>query len=200
MDYIIHKITGSEDELLAGLEHPEYVAAKIEHLKPGSRRRLEVLAVRRALKELLGEEYEVLYDELGAPRLANNSKHISISHTNDYVAVIADEQSPVGIDIERRGTRVQKVVSHFLRPEELELLSQTGDMDLALHLAWSAKEAAYKVLGHEYYDLQHLTTIKCMDMNRQTIELHAVHRELPLALNYSYTEEYVVVWLTLPDK
>ena len=37
--------------------------------------------------------------------------------TTDYAAVIASEH-PVGIDIERRGKRVARVVSHFLKPDE----------------------------------------------------------------------------------
>ena len=51
-DYIIWKIDETEDELRNSLSHPEYFAAKIANLKSGSRRLLEVLAVRRAIKEL----------------------------------------------------------------------------------------------------------------------------------------------------
>ena len=65
-DYIIWRINESEEELRAQLEHPELFADKVKNLKPGSKRLLEVLAVRCALKALFyGEEQEVLYDEHG---------------------------------------------------------------------------------------------------------------------------------------
>ena len=113
-DYIIWKITETEEELRSQLLHPEYFADKVVNLKPGSKRLLEILAVRRAMKELFyGEEREVLYTPEGAPYLAEGP-YISISHTMGYVAVITD-QRPVSIDIERRGTKVQKVVNMFLK-------------------------------------------------------------------------------------
>lgn len=202
-DYIVWKITESEEELRAELSHPELFAKKIERLKPGSRRLLEVLAVRRAMKELFyGTEKEVLYTEEGAPYLAHGP-FISISHTDGYAAVIASEESPVGIDIERRGTRVERVVSHFLRPEELVVLhvaeteSVLLGMDylLLLHLAWSAKETAFKILGKAYYDLQNLTTIQHLDLNKKILLLAVEGRKEPLQIHFDFSEDYVLTYV-----
>lgn len=213
MDYIVWKITETEDELRASLGHPEYFAEKVKNLKPGSRRMLEVLAVRRAMKELFyGEEQRIGYDEHGAPSLlpridsalsefnaSSPLPSISISHTRDYVAVITDAQ-PVGIDIERREQRVQRVTSHFLRHEELAVLALSADTDLALHLAWSAKEAAFKVLGHRYYDLQHLTTVTRLDFEKKQLLLAVEGREEALVIHFDYTEDYVLAWVRLDSQ
>lgn len=202
-DYIIWKITESEEELRAELSHPELFAKKVERLKPGSRRLLEVLAVRRAMKELFyGTEKEVLYTEEGAPYLPHGP-FISISHTDGYAAVIASEEAPVGIDIERRGNRVQKVVSHFLRPEEIAVLemsmvnsqSSTVDSELLLHLAWSAKETAFKILGKAYYDLQNLTTVQYLDLDKKILLLAVEGRAVPLQIHYDFTEDYVLTYI-----
>lgn len=202
-DYIIWKITESEEELRAELSHPELFAKKVERLKPGSRRLLEVLAVRRAMKELFyGTEKEVLYTEEGAPYLPHGP-FISISHTDGYAAVIASEKAPVGIDIERRGNRVQKVVSHFLRPEEIAVLemsmvnsqSSTVDSELLLHLAWSAKETAFKILGKAYYDLQNLTTVQYVDLDKKILLLAVEGRAVPLQIHYDFTEDYVLTYI-----
>lgn len=202
-DYIIWKITESEEELRAELSHPELFAKKVERLKPGSRRLLEVLAVRRAMKELFyGTEKEVLYTEEGAPYLPHGP-FISISHTDGYAAVIASEEAPVGIDIERRGNRVQKVVSHFLRPEEIAVLemsmvnsqSSTVDSELLLHLAWSAKETAFKILGKAYYDLQNLTTVQYVDLDKKILLLAVEGRAVPLQIHYDFTEDYVLTYI-----
>ena len=202
-DYIVWRINETEEELRASLSRPELFAEKVQNLKPGSRRLLEVLAVRRALKELFyGEEHQVIYDEHGKPSLAVPEDHsdgrklpfISISHTQDYAAVISSE-TPVGIDIERIGTRVQKVVSHFLKEEELVTLSLYTEKVPALHLAWSAKEAAFKILGQAFYDLQHLTTVTHIDTEKKTILLTVKGRPQPLIVHYDYTEDYVLAWV-----
>lgn len=205
-DYIIWHIDETEDELFSSLNHPEYFAEKIANLKAGSRRRLEVLAVRRALKELCyGEEQQIVYDQDGKPSLLfpyiNHTgevfPYVAISHTDSYAAV-ALSTVPVGIDIERRGRRVQKVVSHFLKPEETALLLLTADYDLALHMAWSAKEAAYKILGKEYYDLQHLTTVTFVDMqsSEPLMKIEVEGRNEPLLVHFSLHEDYVYAWVT----
>ena len=193
-DYIIWNINETEEELRASLSHPEYFAEKIANLKPGSRRLLEVLAVRRALKELFyGEEQEVVYDEHGRPSLKAGKPYISISHTHGYAAVISSDV-PVGIDIERIGNRVEKVVSHFLKQEELVTLALYSEAVPALHLAWSAKEAAFKILGQEYYDLQHLTTISHINVSQKTMSLNVEGRPQSLIVHYDYTEDYVLAW------
>jgi len=199
MDYIVWKITETEEELRASLLHPEYFAEKVANLKPGSRRLLEVLAVRRAVKELFyGEEQRIGYDSEGRPHLEPQTNcqqplpHISISHTTGYVAVIADDK-PVGIDIEQRGRRVPKVTSHFLSHEELAMLSLMPDVDLSLHLAWSAKETAFKVLGRAYYDLQHLTSVIRIDWKKRVLTLAVSGREA-MEIGFDYTDDYVLTY------
>ena len=195
-DYIVWKITESEEELRASLSHPEYFEAKIKNLKPGSRRMMEILSVRRALKELMyGDEKRIVYDRYGKPSIDEpDAPFISFSHTKQYVAVITSDV-PVGIDIERRGDRVQRVVPQFLTPDEVTVLSLTPDIDLAFHLAWSGKESAFKVLGQSFYDLKKLTSIVCVDMERKLILLHVEGRELPMRIHFDFTEDYVLTWV-----
>lgn len=194
--FCILPIPSSAEPLLRQLVRPELFAAKVEHLKPESRRLREILASRVLLKQMLGQEVEVLYDADGRPALAApfDYLHVSISHTEGYAAVILEEQ-PCGIDIERRGNRVQKVVSHFLTPDEEALLSQQDDPLLALHLAWSAKEAAFKVLGKDYYDLQNLTSVIAIDPQSQVLTLSVVGKETPLFIHYDIHPDYVLTWL-----
>lgn len=208
-DYIVWKITETESELLSQLEHPEYFAEKVANLKSGSRRKLEVLAVRCALKELFyGDEQRVAYTADGAPYLLDRSEHISISHTDGYAACITSAEAKVGIDIERIGKRVERVVSHFLKPEELVVLyslpTPHSTLDnthspLPLHLAWSAKETAFKVLGKEYYDLQRLTSVLHIDYEAKKLLLAAEGRDTPLTIHFDYTDDYVLTFVELTD-
>lgn len=196
VDYIVWRIDETEAQLEASLSHPERYADKVKNLRPGSRRRLEVLAVRRALKELMnGEEPQVCYTSNGAPFL-DGGPCLSISHTDGYVAVITADR-PVGIDIERRGDRVERVVSHFLQPAEVAMAALMPDKTLALHLCWSAKEVAFKLLGSAYFDLQHLTSVQHIDPVRRTLILSAEGRHDPLNMYYDYTDDYVLVYAQL---
>ena len=199
-DYIVWRITETEDELKAALQHPEYYANKVQNLKPGSRRLLEVLAVRRALKELYdGEEQRVLYTADGKPYLENGSYRISISHTQGYAAVIRSEAGCPGIDIERLGNRVERVVGQFLKPEENLLLQlYGGDYCTALHLAWSAKETAFKVLGHDYYDLKTLTTVMHIDWQGECLYLSVKGRETAMQIHFCLHPDYVLTWTVDP--
>lgn len=192
-------IPAEAEELWSQLEHRELVAAKVERLKPESRRLREILATRVLLKQVLGgTEVEVLYDEEGGPRFATpfDSYRLSISHTDGHAAVLVSEW-PCGVDIERRGNRVQKVVSHFLTPDEEALLARQKDVALALHLAWSAKETAYKVLGKDYYDLQNLTSVIAIDETSRVLSLHVEGKDEPLLIRYTIHPEYVLTWLEM---
>lgn len=205
-DYIIWHINESEEELRSGLSHPEYFIDKIKSLKPGSGRLMEILATRRALKELFyGQEQQVMYNEEGRPFLQGDSApYISISHTKDYAAVILGE-TPVGIDIERRGNRVQRVVSRFLKPEEIAVLNLAASMNdklspeeslcLAMHLSWSAKEAAFKILGRKYYDLQNLTSVEQIDWQSCQLTLRVSGFDEPMHIHFDFTDEYVLAWV-----
>ena len=212
-DYIIWHMEESEEELRSQLSHPEYYADQVAKLKPGSKRLKEVLAVRCALKVLFyGEEQQVCYDASGAPSLPNGP-FLSISHTADYAAVCVSPD-PVGIDIERIGTRVQRVVSQFLKEEELVLLQMVSNVtdssvlplpdvepfSLALHLAWSAKEAIYKVLGHDYFDLKQLVSVVYIDWHHQSLWLLVEGKPTPWRVKFICHPDYVFCLVRSQDE
>ena len=193
---MLHKVSAIDrtaDEYEWQLEHKEYYASKVANLKPESRRRLEILAVRCLLKDMMGEEQEVVYDEFGAPSLSDSNLFLSISHTDGYVAAIIGDQ-PVGIDIERRGKRVERVRSKFLQASEEALLNSESDPMLSMHLIWSAKEAVFKFLGQKYYDLQNLTCITRIDFEERFMTMDVEGRNKPLTIHFEYTDEYVLCY------
>ncbi len=107
-------------------------------------------AVCRLLAYMLGTEGEVSYAHTpsGAPYLEGEGMpQLSISHTEGYVAVALSAHQPIGIDIERLSGQVERVSSRFVSLRERALLPESPQEYLvALHLLWSAKEAAYKLL------------------------------------------------------
>lgn len=99
-----------------------------------------------ALVAQTGQDYTLGYRESGAPYLVYHTDlSLSISHTEGAVAVLLSKGgSAVGIDIEQRGDKVERVLDRFLVPEELLALQREPEDRLLGHLLWSSKEAAFK--------------------------------------------------------
>lgn len=146
------KIEESKDTLLAMLQQ----RAWLENILPikAQNRLIEKLAVRVLLKELAGEEKEVLYRPSGCPYLPDKSYYISVSHTEGYAAVALNRRSPVGVDVEYFSDRVKRVCSRLMREDEYV---DPKDEITHLLLHFSAKESMFKYLGYEGVDfLKHL--------------------------------------------
>lgn len=212
------QITETAAELRAQLGHPELYADTVARLRPGSRREREVLAVRCLLRAVEGEEQRVVYDaehrpgigmrtaEAGEaadgrePQAVDGSPFVSISHTEGYAAVLLADR-PVGIDIERMGPRVARVTSHFLQADEAKRLTSPRE----LHLAWSAKETAFKLLGSAYYDLRRLTRVASVRYDAGSAEAAGeeptcgeltleVTGRPALAVRFRTCADYVLTW------
>ena len=106
-------------------------------------RRVEYMVERLLLAEAFGGAVELLHNADGAPRV-DCCKHISISHTSGLIGVAVSELAAIGIDMERRSSRVLRVRCKFLDDEELGRIA-ADDADANL-VAWTAKEAMYKLV------------------------------------------------------
>lgn len=123
------------------------------------KRKQEWLAVRILLRELIGEEKEIVYLPSGKPFLKDGSMHVSFSHTMGYVAVAIHPSAEVGVDIERYGNRVKRVASRFIREDEKESVA-LGDEIYGLLLHWSAKETMFKLMNEQAVDfIDHLQVL-----------------------------------------
>lgn len=114
-------------------------------------RRMERLCTRALLQRLTGLT-GVDYHPSGSPFLTGDSRHISISHTKGYAAVIVSTER-TGIDIERYSDRVARVAPRFMHSDE-QALPYLGTDVWSLLLHWSAKETLYKFLDTEGTDLK----------------------------------------------
>ena len=111
----------------------------------GSRKRqCEWLATRVLLQHTPYKDAEILYHTNGAPYLSCGDIHISISHTQGYVAIaIAD--TPIGLDIEHSSRDAMRVIDAYLQPQEVERLWTEDDPTTEALRLWTVKEAAFKL-------------------------------------------------------
>ena len=104
------------------------------------------LAVRKLL-ENEDPELTIDYDLKGKPFL-NKQKGISISHSNEIVAIGISNEIDFGIDIQFKTDKVFKIQSKFLSQMESKFFEKKNDLE-SLIKVWSAKESIYKALGKE---------------------------------------------------
>lgn len=157
------------------------------------RRRAERLSWRRALRKGIGEGPDegvsevpsgavvIEYDQQGAPVIKNSQyKHISVSHCRDCVAVLLSARE-CGVDIECRDRRFSAIAERYLTEEEHLVASKANfDRQTFLALAWSAKEALYKMLRREGVDLCRDLRIVAISPKQQSIVAEAYGERVEL--------------------
>ena len=123
------------------------------------------------------------YDQQGAPVIKNSQyKHISVSHCRDRVAVLLSAHE-CGVDIECRDRRFSAIAERYLTEEEHLVASKANfDRQTFLALAWSAKEALYKMLRREGVDLCRDLRIVAISPKQQSIVAEAYGE--PVELRY----------------
>lgn len=147
---LIGELTETADMLISQLSNFKDYRQDFLSLKNEKRRR-EYLGVRIVMNILTGKNVIVNYDRDNKPFLLHDERKISISHSGDFIAVIIHPKLDVGIDIECVSDKIKRVYKRFLSEDEQNSLYRESDSS-AIEIAWSAKEALFKLIGGESYD------------------------------------------------
>lgn len=191
----IWKISESNAGLIHLLPENQREEAKkyISTLK-SNRRIQEWLTTRTLLFALIGEEKMIVNDDDGRPFLEDNSYHISISHTKNYVAVLLHKRLIVGVDIETISERVNKIAGKFVSEKEFIDMSQTTIHRL---LHWSAKETMFKMLDGGGIDFKKHLFIEPFTPQSQGI-IRGMETKTALrndyAIHYEVHADFVLTW------
>jgi len=151
----IWEITETVPELLDLLHNKKTYSTDLTKFTTDKRKK-EWLAARILVENICGKNKIIAYNEKGKPYLTDQSFHISISHTSNFVAVIAHPTREVSIDIEQISDRVCKLKERFLHKDELSHIDSAQEtIHLLLH--WGAKEVLFKMMNEENVDFtEHL--------------------------------------------
>ena len=136
---------------------------------------LEQEGILRLLQEMNLSEWTLAHRANGAPYFENNPYlHLSISHSNGWVALIVDEK-PVGIDIQTFSKNIKAGQDYFRNAREAAF----AEDETALHLIWGAKEAFYKMKQGQIPDLKEEVSIFQIDHDSINLEYadlkHTLH-------------------------
>jgi 4'-phosphopantetheinyl transferase len=146
----VWKITESVEDLLSRLLEKGFDESTTYQTK--NQQRLKQWLATRLLLNNYFDDASIIYNELGKPSI-DNGWNISISHSNEFVAIILNKKEACGIDIEKMTPKIERIKNKFL--SDYDLKTRTSLEHLTLY--WGAKEALYKLYGKkEVLFIEHL--------------------------------------------
>lgn len=168
-------------------------------LYDNARRRAEAAAWRAAVREKLGREVDIYYNEVGAPMVSGSGAeyHINVTHTSKFAAVIFSDWR-CAIDMEDFTRSFDRVADRFISPSEAAL-PESGH-PLFKCAVWCAKEALYKYAGRKGIDLLRDMKITATDIGGGKISGmllagDGTWSECTLGL-MTYGGKYLIVYIT----
>lgn len=123
------------------------------------------MSVRHLLAEVGYTDHDLYYNSSGKPIL-HDGKHISITHSYIFSAIIVSDK-PVGIDIEKQRDKILRIARKFTPLEEYLTLNTSEARVRKLTIVWGAKESIYKL-----YAQDGLSFLKHIDVKDFAFEDH----------------------------
>jgi len=200
--FITNKISYRQAEILIieTDETPETLKSRLSNFrdyedemkKIGLKKRLrEFLGVRCGINQLFQKNVRVLYHTDGKPFLQDKTDSISISHSGKYIALITHPVLASGIDIEVPSKKIMKVAPRFLSDKERTYL--TDEQSAAI--AWSAKEALYKIIGSDAIDFAATMEIQPFEAeNTGELWIKFLKGEQEFQVAYVFTDNYTLAY------
>jgi len=138
----IWAISESSDDFWALSPYVESSRSEFNALYKSEQRKCEVLAVSLLIKEIIGDNVQLLHQDNGKPYLSSGM-NISISHTRGFAVIIVSHSKQVSVDIEYFSNRIERIRSMFMRDDE----NASSQVKLLMH--WCAKETMYKLFPED---------------------------------------------------
>ena len=177
----IWEIKENLDEAIEVYNKPIPVEFKSE------KRQLEYILTRLLLQQI-DKKLIISYNQFGAPKL-NDGRKISISHSSDLIAVIISEKK-AAVDIEKISNKPLKIIHKFISNNDSIL-----DNKMEATLAWSAKEAIYKLHQRGEIDFKKDIIIQKIDPNKK--QIHTTFQKKNLVLNFQKINNHFLVYVCI---
>lgn len=179
---------------------------QLVHLYPGEKERLfsfgsearkiEFLSVRALLKELIGTNGPIIYNERKKPYLQQGNFRISISHSKTLTAIMISKTKKIAIDLEYMSHKISKVEDKFINSDEV-ITTDPEKRHYHLYIHWCAKEALYKICDKQDINFKKNLTIEAFEPGEYgliTGWVDNIHWHDKFPLYYFTINNYVVVY------
>lgn len=181
----IWNITESIDELFKYLYLNKEEFSTLDRFK-SEKRKKQWMSYRALIRSIVQSDfiYRIYYDENNKPYLVNPQRAISVSHTDNYSAVLINENVNEirGLDIEQISDKALRNKNKFLSDDEINLLP-SDDLNFYSTLFWSAKESIYKKINLPNIYLKSNIKIENIDLNKNTINAKFINKNFILEIN-----------------
>jgi phosphopantetheinyl transferase len=163
---LIWKIEESLEHLEEGIELTPNCNERYHSMKSLIHKK-GFISIRHLLKDFGYTDFDLYYDDKGKPHL-HDGRHISITHSFEFTAVIVSDKK-VGIDIEKQREKIKLIAPKFTPIEEYKALGNGKDLVRKLTIVWGAKESLYKLYGKKGLLFLHDIFVEDFDIaSRQT--------------------------------
>ena len=199
----VWEITEDVDVLYRKAELTPEECEQYKAFRAESRKR-QWLAVRACLNKVLTKKTLIAYDADGRPSIENDTLHISISHADDFVAILLGKGKMIGVDIESISRNYKRIMQKYVGVGESEVFVEKGIQEnLYLPIIWGAKEAAFK--GALRCEVDFIRDIKVLNVDAN--DMHADGSVklamVPIAkqgkFRFSTLNNHILVWGEFDD-
>ncbi len=170
------------------IESPDFGGIK------NTRRKQEWLTSRMLISQIAGD-FDLQYAPDGRPILFHPEfKHISISHSNKFLAVFLHKEHEIGLDLESLGRNFQAISHKYLSDNELVLAKKNPEL---YGLFWCVKEAIFKLVQDQGIDFRkQINIVSEPDFQQQIIEasFSNSHTRTSYTIHFCKFEGHFLVW------
>ena len=173
------------------------------HTAQALKRKREIVATALLMRQHFGQDIELRHAPNGAPIIDNG--YISISHTSTHIAIATHATAQVGVDIETLGERAPRVAPRVLSQSEIEKLPgndstqciSISDRNAAIHIAWSVKEAIYKIHPTAVEFRRDIILTQPITLPTGTITALVSDSTTPITAHYTLYNDCSLAWAVI---
>lgn len=190
---LVWKVTESYGELLEQVVLIDSNRLRLDGMKSEMHQRA-FLSVRKLLQEAGYTDLDLYYDEFGKPHL-HGEKHISITHSHEFSAIIISDET-VGIDIELQRDKITRIADKFCDSEFQFLDLDSDEYIKKLTVIWGVKEAIFKIRNEKGISFKNHIRVCDFDLESEqtTAELHFDNLVKDFKIHFEEIEEFTLVY------
>ena len=167
---LVWKITESFEDLFDAVVLNEKNSIRLAGMKSQLHQRA-FLSVRKLFHLAGYTDFDLYYDEFGKPHL-KDGKHISITHSHEFSAIIISDET-VGIDMELQRDKIIRIADKFC-DSEFEFLTVNEEYIRKLTVIWGAKESIFKIRNEKGISFKNHIKVRSFELKAKEViaELH----------------------------
>lgn len=190
---LVWRVTESYAELVEQVVLNDSNRIRLEGMKSEMHQRA-FLSVRMLLQETGHTDLDLYYDEFGKPHL-HGEKHISITHSHNFSAIIISDET-VGIDIELQRDKITRIADKFCDSEFQFLDLDSDEYIKKLTVIWGVKEAIFKIRNEKGISFKNHIRVCDFDLESEqtTAELHFNNLVKDFNIHFEEIEGFTLVY------